>query len=83
MDGLRIIGQKAKETRKRLGYSNMAVLAKILQISKNDISEIERGIFRGSIINVMKYLNYLGLTLHCVTKGSPTLENLHEYFDDE
>ena len=61
----------------------MKHIATILKMSVNDISEIERGNFRGSFYNVSKYLNYVGLELRAVQKTMPTLDTLSEHFSDE
>jgi len=83
VNDLKQIGAIAKQTRKALGHKNMVVVAQQLGISKNDISEIERGIFRGSVLNVIKYLSFLGLELTASPRNKPPLEDLEAMFDDE
>jgi transcriptional regulator with XRE-family HTH domain len=83
MDAKTEIGEKARQTRKAKSLGSMREIGKLLEISRNDISEIERGIFNGSLNNVLKYLNYLGLTLKVQTQVKPTLDELAGMFSDD
>lgn len=83
IDSKAAIGERAQLIRKEKGYGSMRDVAKLIGISRNDISEIERGIFTGSIDNILKYLNFLGLTLVVQTKSMPTLDELEGLFEDE
>lgn len=83
MGDLANIGTAALNKRKSEGLGTIHSIAKELRISPNDISEIERGIFHGSILNVVKYLQYLGLSLTVVEPVRPTLDNIECMFEDE
>lgn len=83
LDPKTAIGEKARAARKEKGLGSMVQAARLVGISRNDISEIERGIYTGSIDNVLKYLSFLGLTLIASSKSMPSLEELEGLFDDE
>ncbi|GGX73671.1 helix-turn-helix domain-containing protein [Saccharospirillum salsuginis] len=83
MNSLEAIGRKARKHRKQLNLGSMREIARTLQISVNDISEIERGIFTGSILNVERYLSYIGLELTAVESKTPTLDDLEAIFRED
>lgn len=73
------IGQKARERRKEQGLTQQAA-GERAQLHRNDISEIERGCFRGSVVSFVRYLGSLGLDLDWTVRERPTLEELGELF---
>jgi len=83
MNSLEAIGRQARKHRKQLKLGSMREIARTLQISVNDISEIERGIFTGSILNVERYLSYIGLELTVVESKTPTLDDLEAIFRED
>ncbi|HET8905066.1 MAG TPA: helix-turn-helix transcriptional regulator [Saccharospirillum sp.] len=83
MNSLEAIGRKARKRRKQHQLGSMREIAQVLQISVNDISEIERGIFTGSILNVERYLSYIGLELTVAESKAPTLDDLEAIFRED
>ena len=76
------IGQKLKTERKarslnQIDASNMA------GISRREVSEIENGIFRGSILKVQDYAMALGFSLTLEIKRRPDLAELPGIFDED
>ena len=52
-------------------------------LSRREVSEIENGIFRGSILKVQCYAMSLGFSLTLEMKRRPTLEELPGLFDED
>ncbi len=51
-------------------------------LSRREISEIENGTFRGSVLKVQDYAMLLGFTLSLALKRRPTLAELPALFDE-
>jgi len=52
-------------------------------LSRREVSEIENGVFRGSILKVQDYAMELGSTLALEMKRRPTLAELPEVFSED
>jgi len=52
-------------------------------VSRQDISEIENGSFRGSILKVQDYAMSLGYTLSLEIKRRPQLSELEKIFNED
>ncbi|NOX09806.1 MAG: hypothetical protein GXP22_10045 [Gammaproteobacteria bacterium] len=52
-------------------------------MSRQDISEIENGSFKGSILKAQDYAMSLGYTLSLEIKRRPQLSELEELFDED
>ncbi|MFK5913016.1 MAG: helix-turn-helix transcriptional regulator [Woeseiaceae bacterium] len=52
-------------------------------IARQDISEIENGQFKGSILKVQDYAMSLGLSLSLEIKRRPQLSELEELFNED
>jgi len=76
------IGQKLKSERKtqRLNQTDAGEKA---GLSRREISEIENGSFRGSILKVQDYAMSLGFSLALEMKRRPGLAELPGIFDED
>ena len=78
---LQQIGLKLKFERKarKLNQTGAAIKA---GLSRREISEIENGVFRGSILKVQDYALSQGFSLTLEMKRRPTLDELPGMFDE-
>ncbi len=76
------IGQKLKAERKarRLNQTDAGEKS---GLSRREISEIENGSFRGSILKVQDYAMSLGFSLMLEMKRRPTFAELSGVFDED
>ena len=76
------IGQRFKAERKtrRLNQTSAGEKA---GLSRREISEIENGSFRGSILKVQDYAMSLGFSLTLELKRRPTFAELPGVFDED
>lgn len=76
------IGQRLKTERKvrRLNQTDAAEKA---GLSRREISEIENGFFRGSVLKVQDYAMSLGFSLMLEMKRRPTFTELPGVFDED
>ena len=76
------IGQELKAERKARSL-NQIDASKTAGMSRREISEIENGIFRGSILKVQDYAMSLGFSLALEIKRRPNLAELPGIFDED
>ena len=76
------IGQGLKAERK-VRSLNQIDAGKMAGLSRREISEIENGIFRGSILKVQDYAMSLGFSLTLEMKRRPDLAELPGLFDED
>jgi len=76
------IGQSLKAERKTL-HLNQTDAGEKAGLSRREISEIENGMFRGSILKVQDYAMSLGFSLTLEMKRRPTLAELPGVFDED
>ena len=76
------IGQKLKVERK-VRRLNQTDAAKRAGLSRREISEIENGSFRGSVLKVQDYAMSLGFSLTLEMKRRPTFDELSDMFDED
>ncbi len=76
------IGTKLKTERKTRKW-NQTEAGKRAGLSRREISEIENGSFRGSILKVQDYAMLLGFSLALDLKRRPTLADLPEVFGED
>ncbi|NOY72600.1 MAG: helix-turn-helix transcriptional regulator [Gammaproteobacteria bacterium] len=76
------IGQRLKTERKTRRL-NQTDAAKRAGLSRREISEIENGSFRGSVLKVQDYAMSLGFSLTLEMKRRPILSELPEVFDED
>ncbi len=76
------IGLKLKTERKARSL-NQTDAAETAGLSRREISEIENGTFRGSILKVQNYAMWLGFSLTLEMKRRPTLSELPGLFDED
>lgn len=76
------IGRKLKAERKARAL-NQTRAGEIAGLSRREISEIENGLFRGSILKVQDYAMMLGFSLALEMKRRPGLSELSELFDED
>ena len=79
---LKQIGQRLKIERNARG-SNQTLAGEMSGLSRREISEIENGIFRGSILKVQDYAMSLGFSLALEMKRRPSLNELPGLFDED
>ncbi len=79
---LKQIGLKLKTGRKAQ-HLNQADAGKIAGLHRREISEIENGTFRGSMLKVQDYAMSLGYSLSLMMKRRPTLDELPGLFDED
>lgn len=75
------LGKQLKIERKSR-HLNQSDAALATGLSRREISEIENGIFRGSILKVQDYAMSLGFSLVLEMKRRPTLEELPGIFNE-
>ncbi len=76
------IGQRLKAER-RARYLNQTDAGEKAGLSRREISEIENGSFRGSILKVQDYAMSLGFSLTLEMKRRPTFAELSGVFDED
>lgn len=76
------IGSKLKAERK-LRKWNQTEAGGRAGLPRREVSEIENGTFRGSILKVQDYAMALGFTLALELKRRPTLADLPEVFSED
>ena len=75
-------GQSLKIERNARG-SNQTLAGEMAGLARREISEIENGIFRGSILKVQDYAMSLGFSLALEMKRRPSLYELPGLFDED
>jgi len=76
------IGQSLKTERNAQGL-NQTDAGEMAGLSRREISEIENGIFRGSILKVQDYAMSLGFSLTLEMKRRPGLHELPGLFGED
>jgi len=76
------IGQGLRTERKARSL-NQSDAGKMAGLPRREISEIENGIFRGSILKVQDYAMSLGFSLTLEMKRRPGLAELPGLFDED
>ncbi len=79
---LQMLGNTLRIERKKKKL-NQAEAGKHAGVSRQDISEIENGQFKGSILKVQDYAMSLGFTLSLELKRRPQLSELEQLFDED
>ena len=76
------IGQKLK-TERKARHLNQTDAAERAGLSRREISEIENGSFRGSVLKVQVYAMSLGFSLTLEMKRRPIFSELPGVFDED
>ncbi|MCW8966520.1 MAG: helix-turn-helix domain-containing protein [Candidatus Pacearchaeota archaeon] len=76
------IGQRLKTERKARKW-NQTEAGTRAGLIRREVSEIENGTFRGSVLKVQDYAMALGFTLTLEMKRRPTLADLPEVFSED
>ena len=76
------LGQELRTERKDRTL-NQTDASRMAGVSRREISEIENGIFRGSILKVQDYAMSLGFSLTLEMKRRPGLAELPGLFDED
>ena len=76
------IAQKLK-TERKTRHLNQTDAGEKSGLSRREISEIENGSFRGSVLKVQDYAMSLGFSLTLEMKRRPTFDELSEVFDED
>ena len=82
--GLPAIGEALKQYRKgrRLTQAEVAVITGLF---RQNVSDIERGVFVGAIATLQRYLRFAGFKLSYQTRPSefPQLDDLNSLFEED
>ena len=76
------IGQRLK-TERKIRRLNQTDAGEKAGLSRREISEIENGSFRGSVLKVQDYAMSLGFSLTLELKRRPTFNELSGVFDED
>jgi len=79
---LQQLGNRLRAERKKKKLSQTEA-GKSAGVSRQDISEIENGQFRGGILKAQDYAMSLGFTLSLELKRRPELSELEELFNED
>ena len=79
---LKQLGKTLRAERKKQNL-NQADAGKRARVARQDISEIENGQFKGSILKVQDYAMSLGFSLSLEIKRRPELSELEELFNED
>ncbi len=71
------LGRQIREARKQRGL-RQADIAKLISIRRQIVSELERGVYKGSLSRAMEVLRAMGLRLVLEPVRFPTLEELSD-----
>ncbi|ADU71784.1 helix-turn-helix domain-containing protein [Pantoea sp. At-9b] len=82
LPGMKAIGLKCRERRKSKGWTQQVAAARA-GIQRTLVSEIENGVYTGSLKAFTLYLIALDLMLTVQTAGLPQLDELEALFDDD
>lgn len=80
--GMKAIGTKCRERRKAKGWTQTTASSRA-GVHRTVISEIENGVYTGSLKSLILYLTALELILSVQSVGLPQLDELETLFDDE
>lgn len=76
------LGKTLRSERKKKNL-NQADAGKRAHVARQDISAIENGQFKGSILKVQNYAMSLGFSLSLEIKRRPELSELEELFNED
>ena len=76
------LGKTLRTERKKRNLSQTDA-GKLAGLARREISEIENGQFKGSILKVQNYAMSLGLSLSLEIKRRPQLSELEELFNED
>ena len=76
------LGKTLRKERKKRNLSQTDA-GKLAGLARREISEIENGQFKGSILKVQNYAMSLGLSLSLEIKRRPQLSELEELFNED
>ena len=79
---LKQLGETLRAERKKKNI-NQADAGQHAGVARQDISEIENGQFKGSILKVQDYAMSLGFSLSLEIKRRPELSELEELFNED
>jgi len=79
---LKQLGKTLRTERKKMQL-NQTEAGSRAGVSRQDISEIENGSFKGSILKAQDYAMSLGYTLSLEIKRRPQLSELGELFNED
>ncbi|MGK3115433.1 helix-turn-helix domain-containing protein [Candidatus Pantoea formicae] len=82
LPGMLEIGQKCQEKRKAKGWTQ-STAATHAGIHRTVISQIENGLYSGSLKALTLYLNALEMKLSVQSAGMPQLDELEALFNDD
>ncbi|WP_413653554.1 helix-turn-helix domain-containing protein [Pantoea sp. B65] len=79
---MKAIGVKCLERRKACKWTQLDAASRA-GVHRTVISEIENGVYTGSLKALTLYLTAMGLTLTVQSSGLPQLDELEALFDDD
>ena len=77
MDDMEALGAKIREARKNRGLLQSDI-AELALVRRQVIGELERGVYKGSLLRAMEVLRAMGLRLTIESVRFPTLDELSD-----
>ena len=77
LDDMEVLGEQIREARKQRGLLQSDI-ARLVPVRRQVISELERGVYRGSLQRAMEVLRAMGLRLTVEPVRFPTLDELSD-----
>ena len=77
LDDMEVLGEQIREARKQRGLLQLDI-ARLVPVRRQVISELERGVYRGSLQRAMEVLRAMGLRLTVEPVRFPTLDELSD-----
>ena len=74
---MEVLGEQIREARKQRGLLQSDI-ARLVPVRRQVISELERGVYRGSLQRAMEVLRAMGLRLTVEPVRFPTLDELSD-----
>lgn len=77
MNDMKVLGKQIREARKQRGLLQSDI-AELISARRQVISELERGVYKGSLRRAMEVLRAMGLRLTIEPVRFPTLDELSD-----
>ena len=77
LNDMEVLGEQIREARKQRGLLQSDI-ARLVPVRRQVISELERGVYRGSLQRAMEVLRAMGLRLTVEPVRFPTLDELSD-----
>ena len=77
LNDMEVLGEQIREARKQRGLLQSDI-ARLVPVRRQVISELERGVYKGSLQRAMEVLRAMGLRLTVEPVRFPTLDELSD-----